>query len=230
MINGEESDSDEEEMPFGDYRDIPIIPEQHELIAAHSPNIRANIINGKYVSVYHYLDVQFRLLREDFVAPLRNGIINYLLPNPNNIKKLDNIRIYKNVRIIRTMITNRQKLCFVIQLNLASQRQLERLGYSKRLMHGSLLIFTNNSFQTIIVGTMLNKDEETLKNNEILVDIPLDSIDMEKCFNFNYIMVESEIHFESYRHVLKALQQITEVTFPMPNYILKADVKRKPPA
>jgi hypothetical protein len=36
--------------------------------------LRKNITTGSYKNVEHYLDVNFRLLREDFLQPLRNGI------------------------------------------------------------------------------------------------------------------------------------------------------------
>ena len=36
--------------------------------------LRKNITTGAYKNVHHYLDVNFRLLREDFLQPLREGI------------------------------------------------------------------------------------------------------------------------------------------------------------
>lgn len=41
---------------------------------AVKPYIRRNIIKGSYSNQEHYLDVQFRLMREDLVGPLRDGI------------------------------------------------------------------------------------------------------------------------------------------------------------
>ncbi|VDD90291.1 unnamed protein product, partial [Enterobius vermicularis] len=38
------------------------------------PYVRPNITEGSYEDQEHYLDVQFRLLREDFLSPLRDGI------------------------------------------------------------------------------------------------------------------------------------------------------------
>ena len=39
-----------------------------------SQYLRKNITNGAYQNVQHYLDVQFRLLREDYLLPLRDGV------------------------------------------------------------------------------------------------------------------------------------------------------------
>lgn len=61
-----------------DYRQMNIFPDKSDILNDHSPFIRKNIVEGKYVGgVDHYLDVQFRLLREDFIRPLRNSIRHY---------------------------------------------------------------------------------------------------------------------------------------------------------
>ena len=44
------------------------------------PYLMKNILLKEYKSVSHYLDVQFRLFREDMIRPLRLGI-NQLLQN-----------------------------------------------------------------------------------------------------------------------------------------------------
>lgn len=42
-----------------------------------SSKINPNIVDGKYKNVMHYLDTHFRLLREDCIHPLREGIKAY---------------------------------------------------------------------------------------------------------------------------------------------------------
>lgn len=61
------------------FRAIDILPDPFELSADHEPVLRKNIVVGAYSDgVDHYLDVQFRLLREDFIHPLRENIIKYI--------------------------------------------------------------------------------------------------------------------------------------------------------
>ena len=70
---------DEDTMtPPDDFRQISVFPTMEDLNKDELPFLRKNKRKGGYTSVDHYLDVQFRLLREDFVYPLREGIAEYL--------------------------------------------------------------------------------------------------------------------------------------------------------
>lgn len=64
--------------PDDNFVEMEIIPSKEEIISEEEPFLRPNLINGKYPSTLTYLDVQFRLLREDFLAPLRESVIEYL--------------------------------------------------------------------------------------------------------------------------------------------------------
>ncbi|KAJ8938435.1 hypothetical protein NQ314_011471 [Rhamnusium bicolor] len=55
--------------PPNNFREINVYPSAIEVTSPESPFLRPNVIKGPYQSVNHYLDVQFRLLREDFVSP-----------------------------------------------------------------------------------------------------------------------------------------------------------------
>lgn len=56
------------------FKNLNIFPQRDDLLSESKLNIQPNIINGAYPSVEHYLDVQFKLLREDCFGPLREGI------------------------------------------------------------------------------------------------------------------------------------------------------------
>lgn len=56
------------------FRNMPIFPTKEDLLGDAIVNIQPNIIHGAYSNAEHYLDVQFRLLREDCFGPLRDGI------------------------------------------------------------------------------------------------------------------------------------------------------------
>lgn len=64
--------------PPDDFRQISIYPDTFDILSTQNPFIRKNIIDGRYTAgIDHYLDIQFRLLREDFVRSLREGITSY---------------------------------------------------------------------------------------------------------------------------------------------------------
>lgn len=85
------------------YRNISITPTDMELFAEQGRFLRKNIIQGKYDSTDHYLDVQFRLLHEDFTRGLREGINEYMsliqrVPK-ESIKRSKDINVFNSVRI-----------------------------------------------------------------------------------------------------------------------------------
>lgn len=93
------------EQPPEDFRSIGICPTYDDIFTNHRPFVRPNVIDGKYIGgVNHYLDVQFRLLREDFVRPLREGIqecTNQIRNEQASWRNsVQDIRIYQNVRIL----------------------------------------------------------------------------------------------------------------------------------
>ena len=63
-----------DQMPPTDFTEMSIIPTLGDILSDQAPFLCKNITNGAYPSVYHYLDTQFRLLREDFTQPIRTGI------------------------------------------------------------------------------------------------------------------------------------------------------------
>lgn len=58
---------------------MTIIPEYNDIYAENEPYLRKNIVKGRYNDLEHYLDVQFRLLREDFLRPLREGTMQCIM-------------------------------------------------------------------------------------------------------------------------------------------------------
>ena len=64
--------------PPDNYIDASIVPTASEIQAEEEPFLRPNLIDGPYPCALTYLDVQFRLLREDFIAPLREAVREYL--------------------------------------------------------------------------------------------------------------------------------------------------------
>jgi hypothetical protein len=59
--------------PPNDFTEMTIVPTFADIITDQKSFLRKNITNGAYQNVHHYLDVQFRLLREDYLCPLREG-------------------------------------------------------------------------------------------------------------------------------------------------------------
>lgn len=113
-----------------DFRKIGIYPDAFDILSNHEPFIRANIVEGKYVAgVEHYLNVQFRLLREDFVRPLRNGITQYRSIKNNQTEmaaaeiRINDLNIYRNVQILVSKMIHK-----FIPVNLTANHSVKFAG------------------------------------------------------------------------------------------------------
>ncbi|XP_033117882.1 NFX1-type zinc finger-containing protein 1-like [Anneissia japonica] len=208
--------------PPNDYRDIPILPTKDDLHSIESPFLRPNKTKGSYSNHYHYLDVQFRLLREDFIGPLRDGIQRHLTnvanPLPRDQRKRNpDVRLYYDVQIDHPVFSE-NGVHYRVKFSLSNLPRIKWQN-TKRLIFGSLVCLSHDNFQTLLFGTVGNREEDLLRRGR--VDLKLHNI--ENMVNTRvYTMVESTAFFESYRPVLQVLQQFNEEYIPMENYIIWA--------
>ncbi|XP_064087988.1 NFX1-type zinc finger-containing protein 1-like isoform X2 [Macrobrachium nipponense] len=199
--------------PPNDFREMPVMPTSSEINDPEKPFLRRNIIQGQYDNIDHYLDVQFRLLREDFVRPLRKGIVEL----KTNVKSQNReLYVYKDVRIVGTEVKN-FSLIHNIRLKLPKSFKAEN---SKRLLFGNFVCFSSDNFRTVLFGSVAERSPEMLKKG--ILGIKFDS-EVKKISYTTLTMVESRSYFIAYKHVLTALQKISEDTFPMEEFIVHVE-------
>ena len=86
--------------PPDDFRKVSIFPTVADLNNS-KPFLRKNVVNGNFRDLDTYLDIQFRLLREDFVRPLREGIKEFKDTSEKGLKvSSKDIKIYHDVRVL----------------------------------------------------------------------------------------------------------------------------------
>ncbi|KAK4872847.1 hypothetical protein RN001_014876 [Aquatica leii] len=206
--------------PPDDFRLLSVYPTTDDILLP-AGYLRKNLIDIGYTSVAHYLDVQFRLLKEDFVGPLRNGIAEYMryAGPPKQVIKGSDVKIYTDVRFVYFQWT-RNKFGVLVQFRPKNKNQkLEELvSFSKRFMYGSLLCFTTDNFQSLLFGRVMDQSMELLRKGQVIVGLE-ETVD-DKLLHQSFVMVESSVYFEPYYHVLKALQNMKETQFPMKKYII----------
>ncbi|CAH0548130.1 unnamed protein product [Brassicogethes aeneus] len=208
--------------PPDDYRDINIYPSGEEITNPRRTFfLNKNRSVGKYGSVSEYLDVQFRLLREDFVAPLREAVCSYL---EQKGEKITTVKFYQNVQFLNMESVNEAQ-CFRLQFDFQTGRQKRKVDYaqSKRFMFGSLLCFTQDNFKTIIFGKVAQRDTKDLDKGQLIVGIEFGVPNKKP-----YLMLECEVFFEPYYQVLTVLQQMDFNDFPMKRYLVdvESDVRK----
>lgn len=219
---------DEEEQPPDNFRDINVYPSATEVTYSDRPYLRRNIIDRPYENIEQYLDIQFRLLREDFVKPLREGICKYI--RDPKIRKIDDIKIYQVIRFLCMENVNEQN-CFRIQFDFNKHKRKQKINYehSRRFMFGSLLCFTADNFVTILFGKVVQRDIKDLEQSQLIVGFDDDVILPYNIFDLEFLMVESSVFFEPYYQVLNVLKTMEIDRFPMKRYIIDVRRDQRPP-
>ncbi|KAI8514834.1 NFX1-type zinc finger-containing protein 1 [Branchiostoma belcheri] len=226
----DDDESGDDEAP-DEFREYPEFPTPEEVRAGTQPYLRPNLVIGPYRNLEHYLDVQYRLYREDFVAPLREGIQEYVasLQHPDGRRKrFQDIRVYNGVSIVQPNCTN-QGVTHTLQFD-NSRLQKVKWEFSKRLIYGSLVCLSVDGFNTLIFATVANRDPKALQRGNI--DVRFEGgVNGVARLNPNnvYVMVETSAFFESYRHVLKMIQGIEEGDLPFEQHIVRCDLDIGPP-
>lgn len=196
----------EKVLPPNDFRQLPVGPTNDDVHIDCEPFIRANKDKGRYDDLDHYLDVQFRLLREDYVRPMREGLAKYL----ENVRagtsggKLTELRRYGGVRLIQHICTP-DGVGYRIRLDMTELKHV-RWQSSKRLLYGSLLCLSHDNFQTLVFATVIGRRIGDLYKGLLEIRF-LDQSILQEVDQREYIMVESTAFFEAYRHVLAGLQK-----------------------
>ncbi|XP_071505637.1 NFX1-type zinc finger-containing protein 1-like [Diadema antillarum] len=203
--------------PPDDFRQQTIFPTSRELRAGYRPFLRPHITRGVYADGEHYLDVQFRLLKEDFVQPLRSGISEYVAfkrAHPRKRSRLQDVRIYEGVRYIWSSHDSTG-----VSHCLSFNKPRVTWKSSKRLMYGSLVILSNDNFATFLFATVANTDIEGLEAGRVAVHL-VDQEDISCLQGKTFVMAESTVFFEAYRPVLLGLQRMEASSLPLSRYII----------
>ncbi|XP_066151300.1 NFX1-type zinc finger-containing protein 1-like isoform X2 [Euwallacea fornicatus] len=197
------------------YRFMSIYPTASELTSCKSPHVLPlNITKGAYKDLDHYLRTHFMLLREDFIKPIREDLQTFL---KRSSQTLINIKIHE-VQFIRKGVKN-SDVCVSIEIKkgVTYDRWNVKKG-DKRFMLGSLLIFSADTFNTIICGKVA--DIRKLLYKKVLVSFE-DKVNIQ--YDKTYLMIECNQFFEPYYHVLRAIQSINRTSFPLSEYLIKTN-------
>ena len=217
--------------PPEDFLEVSVLPSEADLVRDEKPFIRMNKCCGRYQDLAHYLDVQFRLLRADFVGPLQNGIQTYLQTKDQQVPRrgpTQDIRIYENVRVIGP-VCHRDGVAYKIQFD---TKQLKNIRWetSKRFLFGSLVCLSADNFESVFFGIVANRDAKNLSNGKL--DIYIEGkreAFLQLDYSESLVMVESMAFFEAYRPVLLGLQTVLHSGLAMSSYIVECKMKPKPP-
>jgi len=208
--------------PGEQFRRMSVVPTSQDLHGQKDPHLSKNIIFGKYKSVNQYLDVQFRLLREDFLRPLREGLTELLEWKRlgSNYRVKTDLKLYNRVQIISPNF-GKQGLIYKINFDMKHLQHVDWEG-SKRLTNGSLICLSSDQFKTILVATVAEREVASIKRGEIHILFQNEDSKQptELRLDILFEMFESPAFFEAYQPVLEALQYMDENSLPFIKYLL----------
>ena len=225
--------------PPEDFRKVSVIPQAADLNVHDKPFLRANIVGGSYIDLEHYLDVQFRLMREDFVIPLRQGIKELRWKDNNRGASIDSgrkhskdVSVYRNVTVLYPVCSGKG-MVYRIRFDWL-HRSVRHVKWekSKQLKFGSLLCLSADDFYNLVFATVENRNPGDLRCGEL--EVRFEGVQLEKLNEFikekkKFDMVESPAFFETYRHVLEGLQKIQPDELPFQEHIVKCNRNVGPP-
>ncbi|GAB6032359.1 NFX1-type zinc finger-containing protein 1 [Chamberlinius hualienensis] len=214
-----------------DFRNIPINLCEADLNQKDRVSFRPkpNKATGSYQNVNDYLDVQFRLLREDFVAPLRESILEYMLKvetTPLNQLKLENARFYTSVKILGMEHSFHQGILYQLMFDVSNLKHV-KWDKSKRLMYGSLICLSTDNFVHFDLATVADSNPGHLKSGLVSVKfLDPNAANMKR----KWVMIESPSFYEAYAPVLLSLKKLNEENFSFQSNIVFAKASVKPPS
>ena len=212
-----------------DYKHIPILPEWEEIKEDNGTpqEVRPNKISAPYKDWMEYYDIQFRLVREDFIAPLRRGVAAFLQGERG--RKNRDVKTYSSAKIVSQVTTKGRGICFSIQFDVSGFRKVNyNWNHSKRLIFGSLLCFIpvdDKSESSVIFATVTEREVYKLKEGKIMVQCEGDILQaMTHCRDkTEFEMIESSSYFEGTAPILRSIQKAEVETMPFTKQIILGD-------
>ncbi|CAI2339304.1 unnamed protein product [Caenorhabditis sp. 36 PRJEB53466] len=202
--------------PPDDFKILTSVPILADYVNPVEPYLRRIREDGVYKSATHYLDVQFRLMREDLVSPLRDGLDMYRKNGTCRGNRIEgvpcsDVSIFNIERVDGKQVTERDGLemrvawpsQFDISRLLENDREMKELG----LMMLSNDRFTDDFHLTYVQSSLLN------------VKGCLHLVILEETAPFkpntSYQMAQGTSYLPSYKHVLENLRR-TNPFKPLP--------------
>lgn len=231
MPNWDEEEELEVEPPQS-FRELSVFPKASDLSISHNPFLRVNVVDQRgYRDLEHYLDVQFRLVREDFIIPLREAIMELrrdsgglAASRSKDKERAKDVYFYRDVTVLYPVCNAKGKV-YRIRFD-AFHHTVRKVPWDrcKRFKNGSLLCLAPDDFYTPFFATVEGRDPKELCLGEL--DVRFEGVDLETLNEWidsktKFDMVESKAFFEAYRYVLEGIKEIYPGDLPFEKHIVK---------
>ena len=206
-------------------QDFSVILPSPEQLHEDNISLQENIISGPFPDAANYLVIQFQLLREDFLRPLRNALRK--IYHPKDDEEEESITTYTNVCFNRgmsfTLSGNNYRISF------ETQRKIN-WNQSKKLQHGALVCLSKDNFETVCYATIEERAVEDLNKGVTTIQLQECNNEMLISPSTKYAMIESPGYYVAYAPVLKRLHAIKATELPFEKYLVGLDTKVNVPS
>ncbi|CAL1540377.1 unnamed protein product [Lymnaea stagnalis] len=219
--------------PPEDFREMTVLPSErdvngcvtseHDVNDGAKPFFRANKVVGSFQDKREYFDVMFRLLREDFMRPLRETVSQCR----QGSQQLSDSKLilYDNVRIIGARVEN--GIVHSLLLDIAKLNKT-KWDCTKYFMTGNLVCVSNDNFDSVLFATVGHNSPENLLSGILYVQF-YNSFDAVYgiAADEKLKLIESPSFFVAYRYVLEGLQDMFDSPLPMEPYLVQCEPESK---
>ncbi|VDK68727.1 unnamed protein product [Litomosoides sigmodontis] len=216
-----------DDVKSSDFRTLSIYATSNDILHPVKPYIRKNIINGSYSNQEHYLDVQFRLMREDLVGPLRDGIELWrklkgketFLSHTTDASEELNLLIIRGVAVEGAQM--RRSTGEIIRYIIFKSLNMDNI-WTSRLKCGQLVTLSSDGFQNeAFLATIVEKESDDSSRGKLGLHFFDDhSLSRAKI----YTLIESSSYYEMYQHVLQCIKLFdSNHKIPFERFLLKVE-------
>uniref|UniRef100_A0A7S1PFG7 RZ-type domain-containing protein n=1 Tax=Percolomonas cosmopolitus TaxID=63605 RepID=A0A7S1PFG7_9EUKA len=205
---------------------VPLVPSKQDFERI-DPSLIKNRVNqtSRWTSADDLINANFRLLREDYLEPMRTGLREY---TNGNLDKRD-MNVYENVEFMHSHTTfSHLALLVKFDANKFLKRKVEKQLPGSLLVLfpmptrvGDALLNTEPIYATVSNQTPFNGEEIKSKSTSFLFLNLLTSSDIRRIdFAQQYLMIESPCYFKAVSPVLRTLQIMNPRTLPLQEELL----------
>ena len=221
----------DDERDDSEYRIIPLLPEWKEIKEDKGtpPEVRPNKVDTPYKDWMEYYDIQFRLIREDFIAPLRRGVAAFLQGDKGN----RDVKTYSAAKIVSQVTTKLKGICFSLQFDVSGFHRVN-WDHTKRLLYGSLLCLIPtgklSKDSTMLFATIADRGQ--VREGKILVKLEGDieeALEHQKN-KTKFDIIDSNSYFNgAVSPILQSLQKAEVETMPFTRQLIRGECDANPP-
>eukprot|EP00033_Pygsuia_biforma_P004585 GCRY01005027.1.p1 GENE.GCRY01005027.1~~GCRY01005027.1.p1 ORF type:complete len:2003 (+),score=401.39 GCRY01005027.1:144-6152(+) len=193
---------------------------------------------GPFQCGQEFLYTHFHLLRNDAFMGMVEGLKELQNGLQNLYQRTRDIYLYDNVRF-EDLDYTRQGVGYKLSFQSGGQRKGQGPAYSinwevsKRLLPGTLLCLSEDVFrEDFHYAVVHSRRPEDLRRNPPQLSVRfLDGTKPELFVkNKRYLMVESRVFYEAYKHILSRLQALQPSDIPFEKHIVRCSTFVEPPA